>query len=66
MPSSVCETRSITALPATFALSAAQASAYTPLHNAFVAAYNALTESREAGNRSESLTATKDGVKIAA
>ena len=53
----------IVASPATFSLSAPQAAAYTPLHAAFVSAYEAVVEAREAGTRSRSLVQTKDQAK---
>jgi len=55
----------IVASPTTFALSAPQAAAYTPLHTAFVAAYNALMAARGSGTQSKSLTSTKDATKNA-
>ena len=55
----------IVATPATFALSAAQATAYTALHDPYVAAYNAMMASRADGTRSQSLTNTKDTTKLA-
>jgi hypothetical protein len=53
----------IVATPATFALSAAQATAYTALHDPYVAAYNAMMAARADGTRSQSLTNTKDNTK---
>lgn len=53
----------IVASPSTFLLSAPQAAAYTPLHDAYVAAYNAMMNARADGTRSASLTATKDSTK---
>lgn len=55
----------IVASPATFSLSAAQASAYTALHTPYVAAYNAMMAARADGTRSMSFTATKDSTKRA-
>ena len=54
----------IVSSPTTFSLTAAQASAYTPLHSAFLASYNAMVAARESGTRSESLTAQKDADKV--
>ena len=53
----------IVATPATFSLSAAQAAAYTPLHTAFITAYNAMMAARADGTRSESLTSAKNDAK---
>jgi hypothetical protein len=55
----------ITAAPADYGLTAAQATQYGTLHDAYLAAYNAMAAAREAGTRSESLTATKDSTKLA-
>ena len=55
----------LTAAPATYGTTAAVATQYDTLHDAFVAAYNNLVAARAAGTRSESLTALKDGAKFA-
>jgi hypothetical protein len=51
-----------TASPTTFGLTAAQMTAYTPLHTAFVTAYNA---ANIPGSRSKSLVAAKNDAKAA-
>lgn len=53
----------IVASPSTFSLTAAQAAAYTALHNPYVAGYQALMEARAAGTQSASLTNVKDTAK---
>lgn len=53
----------IVAAPVNFGLTAAQATRYTVVHAPYVAAYEAMTEAREAGTRSQSLTAAKDTAK---
>jgi hypothetical protein len=53
----------IVASPSTFQLTAPQAAAYTPLHTAYVEAYNTMMAARADGTRSESLTAAKDSAK---
>ncbi len=53
----------LTASPATYGTTAPVAAAYTVLHDAFVAAYDALIAARTAGTRSEAMTATKDVAK---
>jgi hypothetical protein len=55
----------ITATPTTFGLTAAQATAYTALHDPFVAGYNAMMAARADGTRSEAQTAIKDAAKTA-
>jgi hypothetical protein len=55
----------IVASPTTFSLTAGQAAAYTPLHSAFLASYNAMVAARESGTQSQSLTASKDADKVA-
>ena len=52
----------ITATPTTFGLTAAQATAYSTLHDAFVAAYNAATND---GTNSRSAIITKNTAKAA-
>src|SRR5690349_2149613 len=58
------ETR-IVANPTDYGLTAAQATAYTALHDPFITAYDAVVAAREAGTRSSSLVATKDAAKLA-
>lgn len=53
----------IVAAPATYGLSASQATAYTALHDPFVTAYNAVVAARESGTRSRPLASTKDTAK---
>jgi len=53
----------ITSAPATYGLTAAQATSYDAKHDAFIVSYNALIEARAAGTRSEAQTATKDEAK---
>jgi hypothetical protein len=48
----------IVATPTDFGLTAGQAAAYTPLNDAYVAAYNAMMAARSDGTRSASQTAT--------
>jgi hypothetical protein len=55
----------LTAAPATYGTTAAVATQYDTLHQAFVDAYNNLVAARAAGTRSESQTAIKDGAKSA-
>ena len=55
----------LTAAPATYGTTAAVATAYTAVHDPFIAAYNNLVAARAAGTRSESLTALKDAAKLA-
>lgn len=50
-----------TASPTTFGLTAAQMTAYTPVHDAFVTAYNAASAP---GARSKSLTTAKEQAKV--
>jgi hypothetical protein len=47
-----------------YGLSAAQATAYTALHDPFISALAAVVAAREAGTRSSSLVATKDLAKF--
>ena len=54
----------LTAAPATYGTTAAIATQYDTLHDAFVLAYDNLIAARAAGTRSESLTALKDGAKV--
>src|SRR5687768_2268998 len=53
----------ISASPVTYGLTAAQATSFDAKYSAFQTAYNSLLAAREAGTRSESQTATKDGAK---
>lgn len=53
----------ITATPTVFGLTAGDATAYAALHTAFLAAYNAVTTARDAGDRSKSLATAKDVAK---
>lgn len=53
----------IVASAATFSLTPAQASAYTPLHDAYVTAYEAMMSARADGTRSKSLTSARDAAK---
>src|SRR4051812_17565894 len=53
----------ITATPASFGVSASDATQYSSLLTAFTTAYNAVVAAREAGSRSKSLTTTKDDAK---
>ena len=53
----------LTATPATYGTTAAIATQYDTLHDAFVLAYNNLIAARAAGTRSESLTSLKDNAK---
>src|SRR4051812_16650879 len=53
----------ITATPVVFGLTAGDATAYAALHTAFLAAYNAVTTARDAGDRSKSLATAKDLAK---
>jgi hypothetical protein len=46
-----------------YLLTAGQVSGYTPLHDSFVASFNTYKAARDAGTRSESLTAQKDDDK---
>lgn len=55
----------LTASPVTYGTTAAVATQYDGLHDAFIAAYNNLVAARSAGTRSESLTAVKDAAKVA-
>ena len=55
----------IVASPGTFQLSAAQATAYTAVHAPYIAAVSAMMEAREAGNRQQSLTDTRNTTKKA-
>lgn len=55
----------ITAAPATFALTAAQATAYSDLHKPYLAAQQAVADARAAGNRSKNLTTARDSAKKA-
>ena len=55
----------LTASPATYGTTAAIATQYDTLHDAFVLAYNNLIAARAAGTRSESLTELKDNAKFA-
>jgi hypothetical protein len=55
----------LTASPTTYGTTAAVATQYDTVHDAFVAAYNNLVAARAAGTRSESLTALKDSAKLA-
>jgi len=53
----------ITAVPADFGLTAADATAYDALSDAFIAAYNTLVASRESGVFSKALTTQKEQTK---
>ncbi len=50
---------------ALYGLTLAQSSAYTAVHNPYIAALNAVLAARDAGTRSKSLTAVKDAAKAA-
>jgi hypothetical protein len=54
----------INASAVTYQLQTSQCTAYTALHDPFVAAYNAVVAAREAGTRSSTLCATKDSAKL--
>ena len=54
----------LTASPVTYGTTAAVATQYDTLHDAFIAAYNAVAAAREAGTRSRSLCSTKDQAKF--
>jgi hypothetical protein len=54
----------LTAAPATYGTTAAVATQYDTLHNAYVLAYDNLAAARAAGTRSESLTAIRDQRKF--
>lgn len=54
----------IVAHPTDYGLSAAQATAYTALHDPWIAAYSAVVAARDSGTRSSSLCATKDLAKF--
>lgn len=54
----------IVANPTNYGLSASEASAYTALHDPFIAAYAAVVAARDSGTRSSSLVATKDLAKF--
>jgi hypothetical protein len=49
--------------PVTYGLTAAQATAFHTLYQAFLTAFNDVAEAREAGTRSKPLTTTKDTAK---
>ena len=55
----------LTAAPVTYGTTAAVATQYSTLHDAFIASYDNLIAARSAGTRSESLTAIKDDAKRA-
>lgn len=55
----------ISAAPAVYSLTSAQAGAYGPLHQAFADAYNEVVNNKASGVRSESITSTKDTAKAA-
>src|SRR5687768_14891657 len=55
----------LTAAPATYGTTAAVATQYDTLHDAFVLAYNNVVAARESGTRSSSLVAIKDSAKLA-
>jgi hypothetical protein len=55
----------LTASPVTYGTTAAVATQYDGLHDAFVAAYNNVVAARAAGTRSSSLAAIKDQAKLA-
>lgn len=55
----------VTANPATYTLSAGQATSFHTVNTAFVSAYNAVATAKAAGQRSKPLTATKDAAKAA-
>jgi hypothetical protein len=46
-----------------YLLTAGQVSGYTPLHDSFISSFNAYKAARDAGTRSQSLTAQKDDDK---
>jgi hypothetical protein len=56
-------TRLVASGVTTYKLTAPQVAGYTSLHDLWIAAYNELVDARAAGNRSESLTMTKDDAK---
>ena len=55
----------LTASPATYGTTAAVATQYDTLHDAFVLAYNNVVAARESGTISSSLCAIKDAAKLA-
>ena len=55
----------LTAAPATYGTTAAVATQYASLHDAFVAAYDNVVAARAAGTRSSSLASIKDAAKLA-
>ena len=55
----------LTSAPATYGTTAAIATQYDVLHDAFVLAYTNVVAARAAGTRSESLTAIKSSAKLA-
>ena len=55
----------LTATPATYGTTAAVATAYHAVHDAFLTAYNTLVASRASGTRSSSEVAIKSAAKIA-
>ena len=55
----------LTASPAAYGTTAAVATEYDGLHDAFVTSYNNVVAAREAGTRSSSLCALKDAAKAA-
>ena len=55
----------LTASPTTYGTTAAVATQYDTLHDAFILAYNDVVAARAAGTRSSSLAATKDSQKLA-
>ncbi len=54
----------IVAAATDYGLTAAQAAAYTAVHDPFITSYNAVVAAREAGVRSSPLVATKDQAKF--
>src|SRR5687767_8466166 len=55
----------LTASPTTYGTTAAVATAYTGVHDPFIAAQENLVAARSAGTRSEALTAIRDACRIA-
>lgn len=55
----------LTASPASYGTTAAIATQYDTVHDAFIAGYNNLIAARAAGTRSQSLTAIKESAKAA-